>query len=246
MSKVLSRTAPMSITSSFPHPSQGIVFGFNHPTLGEIFRLINICITEYPNRKYLFPVNIVWYESLAPFAHRMEMFGLYITPTISPATHEKLAQKLDALDMRLIDCLESDFNTIYLEKCVEFLDRDDIVMVAPSATRRATLFRDEDEYRGRKRIEPQTMTVLAMKLIHKYQLRCFFIPLAIVPPADGNRGLNLNKLYKIRPCDWFSPNNVRSLCKKDADTGTRRFEHVFLMRIAHELEDMNAENLIIN
>ena len=36
------------------------VVGFNHPSLGEIFRLISLGFEAYPDKPFYFPINIPW------------------------------------------------------------------------------------------------------------------------------------------------------------------------------------------
>ena len=52
---IFARGAPSAIQPSFPRPSCGFVIGFNHPSLGEIIRLMGVCMSNYPTHKYLFP-----------------------------------------------------------------------------------------------------------------------------------------------------------------------------------------------
>lgn len=243
---ILNWGAPTNVSNVFPHPSKGLVFGFNHPTLGEIIRLIAICVTEYPNRKYLFPVNIAWYEELAPVADRMEAFGLYIMPTITPATRDKIAKIVDEDRMKIVDRLARDFNFDYLAACTTFVENHDIIMIAPSATRQETVFMSYSQYKGGVKIEPQTMTLIAMSLSRARVLdECFFIPVAVIPPRNCSRRLNLFKHYDISTCNWISPSNVKQLCKdKSKCTGQRRFEYYFLLMIADELIDKGASRLV--
>lgn len=246
MGKILKWQAPYEVKGSFPHPKDGLVFGFNHPTLGEIFRLIAVCVTEYSNRRYLFPVNIVWYEELAPLAYRMEKFGLYITPTITPATRDKLAERLSEKRLAIVDNLAAEFNKIYLNACAEFISGGDIVMIAPSATRQKTVFKNREQLYGYERIEPQTMTLLAIELDRRIKLKCYFMPLAIIPPSEGNNGLNMKKTYILAPSEWISPDGIRRLYKsKDTRTGERRLERFFLNKISDELGELGRDDLIV-
>ena len=245
MAKVLGWSAPAEIAGVFPKPGKCLVFGFNHPTLGEIFRMIGICITEYPNRRYLFPVNIVWYEELAPMAARMEKFGLYIVPTITPATRQKMAEKLDDTRLELVDYLAEGFNKSYLNACAECVESKDIIMIAPSATRQRTVFKSFEAFQGRERIRPQTMTILARELKRRNKLDCFFVPVAVVPPFDGDNGLNQFKPYRISACSWISPEAINRLIKsRNSETNERKLEHYFLEQITDELSELNADYLI--
>ena len=244
--KLLNWGAPSKKRGVFPHINKGLVFGFNHPTLGEIIRLIAFCLTEYPNRNYLFPVNIAWYEQLAPVAKRMEVFGLYITPTITPSTREKMSKILDEEKMKIIDKLAKDFNYDYLARCNEFANNHDVIMIAPSATRKATIFDSFEQYEGYVKIEPTTMTLVAMSLERgKVLEECFFVPIAIKPPRSYTRRLNLFKSYTISPCTPIAPDTVKKYCKEKSRTANqRKFEHFFLLEIAEELLSSGAEYLV--
>lgn len=246
IASLLNWGAPSKILGVFPQPNRGLVFGFNHPTLGEIIRLIAVCLSEYPNRKYLFPVNIAWYEELAPVAERMEAFGLYITPTITPSTREKMSKIIDAEKMSIIDKLARDFNYDYLAGCNKFIAENNVIMIAPSATRQATVFKTSKQYCGSEKIEPPTMTLIAMSLEKANVLdNCFFVPIAIIPPDKYSRRLNLFKTYKIAPCDYIPPAVIRKNCKnKNSTSKQRMFEHFFLLAIAEELMEERAEHLV--
>ena len=222
----------------FPHLNASLVFGFNHPTLGEIIRLLAVLECEYPNKNFLFPVNIGWYEAVAPVANRMERLGLYITPTITPSTREKMSKILDDEHMKLVDKLTSEFNYDYLELCSKFVAEKNIIMIAPSATRQETVFRNRAQYYGLEKIEPPTMTLIALSLKRAKCRDYLFVPIAVVPPKHRNRRLNLFKIYHISPCAWIPSNTTEKLCKG------RNFEHFFLARISDELFRMGAGNLI--
>ncbi len=243
---VLNWGAPSKVRGFFPRIQKGIVFGFNHPTLGEIIRLIAVCLMEYPNRKYLFPVNLAWYEELAPVADRMEVFGLYIVPTITPATREKMSKILDEEKMKVVDRLAKDFNFDYLSACSEFIADNQIVMIAPSATRKATVFDSFPQYQGYEKIDPATMSLIAMSLERSKQLEnCVFVPIAIIPPRKYNRRLNLFKTYTISPCALIPAETVKHYIKtKDRTTNQRKFEHYFLVMLSEELMENGAEYLV--
>lgn len=247
LGKFLKWGAPYDINGCFPHLKAGIVVGFNHPTLGEILRLLSICVLEYPDRKYLFPVNIVWYEELAPVAKRMEVFGLYITPTITPATREKMEKYVtDPQAAKIVDVLTKGFNMDYLETSAEFARNGDILMIAPSATRQATVFQDPWCHEGSEHIEPQTMTLIAMNLIRSKTINdCIFLPVSVAPPRYSNRRLNLFRKYLIISSGWLKADTVKHLCaEKNEESGDRKFEHFFLLAIADELLRVRRDDLV--
>jgi len=241
---VLNWGAPSRIRGSFPHIDASLIFGFNHPTLGEIIRLLAILEHEYPDKKFLFPVNICWYEVIAPVATRMEALGLYIVPTITPSTREKMAKILDEERMQLVDRITNEFNFDYLEACSKFVNEKEIVVIAPSATRQETVFRSLDQSQGAEKIEPATMTLIAMSLQRAKCTNYLFVPIAIVPPKHRNRMLNLFRIYRVAPCDWITDDSIKKLCREKNKANQRVFEHFFLNEIAKELVLMDAANLV--
>jgi hypothetical protein len=242
---ILKKGAPYTIRGTFPHTRCGIVMGFNHPTLGEIIRMVAVCVNEYPRRRYLYPVNIAWYESIATVARRMERFGLYIVPMITPATRAKMDERISEADKEFVNRIAKGFNTQYTYSAVDFIKSGDLVLLAPSATRQSHVFRNYACYQGVEEIQPQTMTYIAMALEKHVDSNYYFLPVAIIPPKTNSRGLNLLKNYTISPTLWLGRKNVDRLChEKDRVSRHRKFEHYFLDVIADELKDLNADYLI--
>ena len=68
----------------------GLVIGFNHPSLGEIARILTMKIDIMGDKPMYFPVNLPWYEALAPNFDRIKRLGIIITPTITPSTWKKM------------------------------------------------------------------------------------------------------------------------------------------------------------
>ncbi len=235
---ILNWGAPAKVYGYLPQLHHGMIFGFNHPTLGEILRLVAICVTEYPERKCLFPVNLAWYETLAPYASRLEEFGIYIVPTIPPYARERMSEFItDPVAEEYVDKLARQFNDYYLACCSDFMVSDDIVLIAPSATRQATVFRSFEAYLGAEKVEPQTMTLIAMSLLRSKRLiDSFFVPIAVIPPKKASKRLNLFKEYKLIVSDPITPEVVERQCKKKSDiTNQREFERYFLKAITSSL-----------
>jgi hypothetical protein len=238
--KILEWGAPSEIVrNNFPSPGYGLVFGFNHPTLGEILRLVSICVSPtYRERKALFPVNFAWYEALAPMTKRIEAFGIYITPIITPSGQAEILKRVtDERIISFVDGLAKKLNYRYLDTCIDFISSDDIVVVAPSATRQATVFRSKKEHDELARIEPPTMSLLAAYLRRSRRTDDYcFLPIAIKPPKKYSRGLNLFKRYTIIPCDRIHVWTIERLLKqKNRHTNQCKFEHYFLSEIAAKL-----------
>ncbi len=243
--EILKNGAPFEVIGKLYWPTKGVVFAFNHPTLGEIIRLIAVCALYYPGRRYLFPVNIAWYEQLAPVAHRMEAFGLYIVPTITPATREKIvnATNNNTRVLELVDKIANGFNADYLASAAEFVNKNDIVLVAPSATRQATIFKTKGEYLGEQEIEPKTMTYIALGMRRHHTSHYVFVPITIIPPEKANRRLNLHKEYKIAFGRKVDAETVQKLVKNRGPRGDK-FEYFFLQQIAIKAIELDAGHLI--
>jgi hypothetical protein len=244
MLKTLKRGAPYVFHGVMAHDECGIVIGFNHPTLGEIIRLIALCLEQYPDREYLFPVNIAWYEALAPIADRMEAFGLHIVPTITPPTRKKIAAITDADTMALVDKISKKFNANYISSCQWFAQRKGLIVVAPSATRQASVFKTKEMFIGAEAIDPPTMTYLAITLDHNKSCDYRFQALAVSPPRKAKRGLNLLKKYDLYSSRVFDKEAVAKLCKeKDPGTHERCFEREFLKSICTTLNLNHREDI---
>lgn len=244
--RLLNFTSPYEVERGIPITDRGLVIGFNHPSLGEVLRLIAICLNYYPDKSYLFPVNLAWYEALAPVADQLEHLGIYITPMITPATVTKI-NKLAPEYKAEVDGFVTKFSAVYMDLCCEFIERKQIVLVAPSATRQATVFKSHDEMDGIAPINP-AMSILAFclgrdKSIGDDDYR--FMPVAVVPPKNFGRGLNLFKQYQLMPLQFFTPEFAYDYCRKryGANKG-RMFEHLFLTRIAMALSDMGHDELV--
>ena len=243
---IFARGAPSVIQPSFPRPNCGFVIGFNHPSLGEIIRLMGVCMSNYPTHKYLFPVNIIWYEALSPVIDRLAEFGFTITPMITPSAIKKLLKRARTPEAKeQVKRLTREFGAIYLEKTAEFIAEKNIVLVAPSAKRKQYLYDSKEQADGLKPIKPDTITKLSEYLFSK-ELEFALLPVAIIPPEGATRGLNLLGVYGIHPCNLISSTEMarREFDGREADGKTRRLERYFLEKIALELAKNYASEII--
>lgn len=233
--KILSKLAPGSYTNIPTDPKHGLVVGFNHPSLGEIGRIMAMKTDLMGNRPTCFPVNLPWYESLAPNYRRIERLGFRITPTITPATWKKmeLAEGGDLYKSGMR--LKKEFLDLYTEMSHDLVKAGGVIFVAPSATRQATVFANKDVFEQKKDIIP-TMSVLALRLFADPDLKCDFLPLAVLPPDGYKRGLNFCKNYKLIPGKMMSSEYIREHYFKSKNTKKLPgFDYEFHQRIANEL-----------
>ena len=213
----------------------GLVIGFNHPSLGEIARILTMKIDIMGDKPMYFPVNLPWYESLAPNYDRIKQLGIIITPTITPSTWEKMSLKEGSVLYKQGSRLKKDFRDIYTKISHDGLKNGGVVFVAPSATRQATVFKNEDVYNKKEPIIP-TMSMLALKLYSDPKMNCDFLPMAVLPPEGYKRGLNFRKKYKLIPGEAMTAAYIRKTYFKTKNPKRLDgFDYDFHQRIAEKL-----------
>ena len=230
-----------------PENTGGLIIGFNHPSLGEILRLIALISKEYPENNYLFPVNLPWYESLCPVIDKMKEAGFYLTPIVTPSTKQKIENTAGKEMLNIATSIGTGFNMVYMNLCKKFAKAKDIIIVAPSATRQATVFKTDAELCKRTRIEPQTMSLLVQTISREVKKsdELKFLPIAVVPPTTGKRGLNLGYEYKFGICKPFGFLEAIELSKeKYAPCNGRKFDFDFLGRIAIKMFHIGKHDYI--
>lgn len=244
LAKFLEWGAPADFHGKLPD-STSVVVGFNHPSLGEIIRFMRICLTEYHHRVNLFPVNLPWYEALMPVVDKLERLGVYITPIITPSTYEKMRKYVKKEDMPIIEDFRKGFSMHYFNLCAEFAKEGAVIWVAPSATRRATVFASEKAFEDLEPTTPPVMTSIASSIVHKKVTDCVFVATGVVPSGKCGRGLNLFKDYTISFGEIYDYSLVSSQVRtKNPVHGGRVFEHVFLKSICNTLSAIDADYLL--
>lgn len=233
--KKLSKLAPGSYTGMPKDSPNGLVIGFNHPSLGEILRIATMKVDIMGEKPMYFPVNLPWYEALAPNYDRIKQLGIVITPTITPATWKKMGLKEGTVLYEQGSRLKREFRDIYTQISHDGLKNGGVIFVAPSATRQATVFKNEDVYNKEEAIIP-TMSMLALKLYSDPKMNCDFLPLAVIPPKGYKRGLNLWKKYRLVPCEVMTAKEIRKTYFKEKNPKRLDgFDWDFHKRIADKL-----------
>ncbi len=233
--KKLSVITPGSYKGMPKDSENGLVIGFNHPSLGEIARILTMKIDIMGDKPMYFPVNLPWYESLAPNYDRIKQLGIIITPTITPSTWEKMSLKEGSVLYKQGSRLKKDFRDIYTKISHDGLKNGGVVFVAPSATRQATVFKNEDVYNKKEPIIP-TMSMLALKLYSDPKMNCDFLPMAVLPPEGYKRGLNFRKKYKLIPGEAMTAAYIRKTYFKTKNPKRLDgFDYDFHQRIAEKL-----------
>ena len=196
--KILSKVTPGEY-HGFPKDSdKGLVVGFNHPSLGEIARILTMKIDIMGDKPMYFPVNLPWYEVLMPNYEKIKRLGIILTPTITPKLFDRMNLEKDSWQHDVVVRLRKEFRHIYTDLSHEAVKNGGVIFVAPSATRQAKVFKTKAEYDGKETIIP-TMSLLAVKLYSDENVKCDFLPMAVLPPTGFKRGLNFRKKYKLIP-----------------------------------------------
>ncbi|MBQ3296791.1 hypothetical protein IJH01_01495 [Candidatus Saccharibacteria bacterium] len=233
--KVLGKITPGTYRGMPKDTKNGLVVGYNHPSLGEIARILMMKIDVMGDKPMYFPVNLPWYEALAPNSDRIERLGIILTPTITPSTWNKMDLKEGTKKYEVANRLRKEFRDIYTDLSKEAVKNGGVIFVAPSATRQATVFKNEDAYNKKEDIIP-TMAMLAVKLYADPEINCDFLPLAVLPPTDYKRGLNFGKKYRLIPGKIMTAKYIREKYFKTKNPERLEgFDWDFHQRIADEL-----------
>lgn len=233
--KVLSKITPGEYGGMPKDSKNGIVIGFNHPSLGEIARILTMKIDIMGEKPMYFPVNLPWYESLAPNFDRIKKLGIIITPTITPATWDKIGLEPDTELYEIGDKIKREFREMYTDLSSQAMREGGVIFVAPSATRQATVFKNKNVYDKKEDIIP-TMSMLALKLYKDPKINCDFLPMAIKPPKNYKRGLNFGKKYKLIPGEVMTAAEIRKKYFKTKNPKRLEgFDYDFHQRIADKL-----------
>ena len=233
--KILKKLTPGTY-KGMPHDAKnGLVIGYNHPSLGEIARILMMKIDVMGDKPMYFPVNLPWYEALAPNFDRIKRLGIIITPTITPSTWNKMKLHEGTKKYEIASRLKKDFRNIYTELSHDAVKNGGVIFVAPSATRQATVFKNEDVYNKKEDPIP-TMAMLAVKLYSDPEVKCDFLPMAILPPQGYSRGLNFRKKYRLIPGEMMTADYIRDkYFKNKTPKRLVGFDYEFHQRIADQL-----------
>ena len=81
-----------------------------------------------------------------------------------------------------------------------------------------------------------TMSVLALKLYQDKDIKCDFLPMAVLPPENYKRGLNFRKKYKLIPGEMMTADEIKKKYFKTKNPKRLEgFDYDFHMRIAKKL-----------
>ncbi len=230
----LAKITPGSYEGFPKDQKNGLVVGFNHPSLGEIARILMMKMDVMGDKPMLFPVNLPWYEALAPDYDRILKLGIIITPTITPSTWSKIKLEKGSELYEAGSRIKRDFRDLYTKLSHENIKNGGVTFVAPSATRQATVFKSKAVYDKKDPIIP-TMSVLALDLYEDPKMNCDFLPMAILPPEGYGKNLNFFKKYTLIPGEKFTAEEIRKKYLKKNTDKLPEFDWDFHQRIAEKL-----------
>ena len=245
LNKILNSIAPYESKEKIDESIEtGLVIAFNHPSLGEILRLMEYCFDVFPQKRMLFPVTIAWFEALAPNFDYLDSIGIRITPTITPkAISEILEVNPDAKD--LADELATKLNTYYQTQSRAFVANKDVLLVAPSATRQFYVFQNTDQIVGNSDIKPETLSLITTSLKKDKSLDYAILPITVIPPEMCSAGLNLFDTYRLEPCGLFSAESAKTLSRtKIGQAGVRELDLRFRQAIADKMMRLGRSEYI--
>jgi hypothetical protein len=97
------------------------------------------------------------------------------------------------------------------------------------------VFKTKEAYNKEEEIIP-TMSMLALKLYSDPEIKCDFLPMAVLPPKNYKRGLNFGKKYRLIPGKIMTAAEIRQKYFKTKNPKRLEgFDYDFHQRIADEL-----------
>ena len=204
-----------------------LVIGFNHPSLGEIARLLSLCFELFPNKRLVFPVTLPWFEMFASYAPYFRSLGVQITPIVTPHATRTLIKghENDEKAKRTLSLLRVEFQTRYLKLCVETAKTGGVILLAPSAQRQATVFPDIATF-IRNKPTPPVMTMIVRKIMSEGMEKLLVLPCCVIPPKEYTKMLNLFKVYRLHYPEYFTGKRALN------NFATGEFDYFFLRAIS--------------
>ena len=210
--KLLQKYTPVRFENASERPSNykyegGSVIAFNHPSLGDIPRLILFTMQDTPDRRIRFAINLAWYEALNPIKGFLDNVGIDLSPIITPklkdeilGRHPEFKDELSSIEKKLIMNYGADV--------VKSLNNHEVVIVAPTATRKPKLFDYPSQSRGAEKFNIEALSFIAKYCTNKKRVTSTIndsaiIPLCIMPPIGFKPGLNLKLEYEFSSIDAF-------------------------------------------
>ena len=218
---------------------KGLIVGFNHPSLHEVFGLVAWSLDTYPGKRNNFPTNLPWYESICTCAPLLNKLGIYITPMITKSTFNRLDRihRGDDEAVGVISQVRENLLNYYFSVAVEFERTGDNTFAAPSTTRQPTVYPRAAEAGGdnnQTRLLP-VMSSLMYRIARANKDRApdaVFIPITVIPPkirVKRLRGIKVFRRYDLIINDGFSMEEAKRL--------GRGIDRAFLDKLAESAPD---------
>ncbi len=214
--------------------NQGLIVGFNHPTLHEILSLIAWALDRFPKRRNNYPTNLPWYESICTCAPTLKKLGICITPLITQSTFKKL-EKVHQGDEKMIGAISKVSELLlshYFSVAIDFERSGDNTFAAPSSTRQVTIFPKGAAFHkdpGAVKLLP-AMSGLMFRIARAGGDRkpeAIFLPVTVIPPK-----LRIKWLKGLKPFSRYSLIIGRGFSMEEAKKLGRGIDYAFLKRLA--------------
>lgn len=267
LARIAAFLAPCHFVGQPERQAECLIMGFNHPSLGEILRFVYVHLTSFAaqatnvasgtettesaratlaGRVSLFPVNLPWYEMLAPMSETLRQLRIVIVPILTPSSCAKITKNVDANGRRQVEALRMKLSQYYAKRAGQMAAEErSAIWVAPSATRQTQIFRSMEEMNGRTEVEPPTMTLLAASVVRAKATSVQLVPVAVAPDQGCGRGLNLRKDYFLNFGPAISYAEMDQLRKQKCEHHRgRQLELEFRLRVAWLLLQMGRDDLV--
>ncbi len=210
--KLLQKYTPVRFDNASEKPSNykydgGSVLAFNHPSLGDIPRLILFSMQDTPDRRIRFAINLAWYEALNPIKGFLDNVGIDLSPIITPKLKEEIIERHPEFKDEL-SSIEKKLIMNYGADVVKSLNNHEVVIVAPTATRKQKIFDNSNQCRGIEKYSIDALSFIAKYCTNKKRISgtindSAIIPLCVMPPIGAKPGLNLKQEYEFCSTDAF-------------------------------------------
>ena len=223
----LRKIGPFKMRESLPpYYARPLVIGFNHSSTGDILRILAIILDRFPAKTIFFPVNLVFYESLSVIAKRLEKISIYVYPIITPSLFKKMQSERNQKILASVKLKLERNHLCQAELCCRGYG---ILVVAPSATRKATVFDNRAQSIGEANDQLLPTMTFLLKRLQKNQ-KIVYLAVSLRPQRI-NRGLNLFRPYHISVAKEFTTEKALELDAR----GKKYFDYAFLKAIAEKL-----------
>ncbi|MBQ3464425.1 hypothetical protein IJH27_01170 [Candidatus Saccharibacteria bacterium] len=175
------------------------VMTYNHPTIGDLFRMLGLVFAHCPNKRVLVPVDAVWYESVVDLLPTIRALGVELLPLMSARLRAmsdenpeefKYGTAVPELDMRL--------SMYFHRRCLDFLAHGEIVLVPLTMSPKKHIFDNVAQFRGHEACSHFLRSIEMKNLSLPGASKTMLLPFAVLPPVNAAKyKMNVKKVFLI-------------------------------------------------